>query len=56
LRGAGLLGRAGSGAVAGSVCLYGSYAVSDAHALWGAFLCEYAEAFTTQPVWCVENK
>ena len=56
LRGAVLLGCADSGANAGSVCLSGGYAVSDALALWGAFLCEYAEAFTTQPVWCVENK
>lgn len=56
LRGAGLLGCASNGADAGSVCLLDSYAVSDASAYWGAFLCEYAEAFTTQPVWCVENK
>ena len=56
LRGAGLLGTADDGAHAGSVCLSGSNAVSAASAPWGAFLCEYAEAFTTQPVWCVENK
>lgn len=56
LRGAGLLGAAHSGAHAGSVYLDGGHAVSDALAHWGAFLCEYAEAFTTQPVWCVENK
>ena len=55
LRGAGLLGDAGYGSYAGSVCLPGSSAVSAASAYWGAFLCEYAEAFTTQPVWCVEN-
>ena len=55
LRGAGLLGDAGTGSYAGSVYLIGNYAVSDANANWGAFLCEYAEAFTTQPVWCVEN-
>lgn len=55
LRGAGLLGYADNGSYAGSVSLNGSYAVSDAYAGWGAFLCEYAEAFTTQPVWCVEN-
>lgn len=55
LRGAYLLGSAGSGDNAGSVCLHGSYAPSVASAYWGAFLCEYAEAFTTQPVWCVEN-
>ena len=56
LRGAGLLGDASNGAYAGSVFLNGGCAVSDAAAYWGAFLCEYAEAFTTQPVWCVENK
>lgn len=56
LRGAGLLGGAYNGSTAGSVCLHGNYAVSVASACWGAFLCEYAEAFTTQPVWCVENE
>ena len=55
LRGAGLLGSADHGSTAGSVYLRGSHAVSAAPASWGAFLCEYAEAFTTQPVWCVEN-
>ena len=55
LRGAALLGYADSGSTAGSVYLHGGHAVSDAHASLGAFLCEYAEAFTTQPVWCVEN-
>ena len=55
LRGAVLLGDAGAGGGAGSVSLFGSYAPSGADAYWGAFLCEYAEAFTTQPVWCVEN-
>lgn len=55
LRGAALLGSAGTGDAAGSVCLHGSGAPSAASASWGAFLCEYAEAFTTQPVWCVEN-
>ena len=55
LRGAGLLGAANSGDAAGSVCLHGNAAPSVALAYWGAFLCEYAEAFTTQPVWCVEN-
>ena len=55
LRGAGLLGLADNGGYAGSVCLNGDRAVSDARARWGAFLCEYAEAFTTQPVWCVED-
>ena len=55
LRGAKLLGDASHGDNAGSLSLYGSNAVSDAGANWGAFLCEYAEAFTTQPVWCVED-
>lgn len=55
LRGAGLLGRATYGDSAGSVSLNGYAAPSAAAAHWGAFLCEYAEAFTTQPVWCVEN-
>lgn len=55
LRGAGLLGDVGAGSYAGSVFLNGHHAVSAANAVWGAFLCEYAEAFTTQPVWCVEN-
>ena len=55
LRGAVLLGSASSGDLAGSVYLVGSAAPSAADAYWGAFLCEYAEAFTTQPVWCVEN-
>lgn len=55
LRGAGLLGSAGGGGDAGSVYLHGGSAPSAADAHWGAFLCEYAEAFTTQPVWCVEN-
>jgi len=56
LRGAALLGSASDADNAGSVYLNGSSAVSAAYAYWGAFLCEYAEAFTTQPVWCVENK
>ena len=55
LRGALLLGYANNGVYAGSVFLDGIDAPSAAHAYWGAFLCEYAEAFTTQPVWCVEN-
>ena len=55
LRGAFLLGAAYNGGDAGSVCLTGYSAPSVAVARWGAFLCEYAEAFTTQPVWCVEN-
>ena len=55
LRGAVLLGNAHNGGYAGSVYLSGLNAVSVALAYWGAFLCEYAEAFTTQPVWCVED-
>ena len=55
LRGALLLGNAGYGAYAGSLYLNGGSAVSDAYAYRGAFLCEYAEEFTTQPVWCVEG-
>lgn len=55
LRGAILLGFAYTGGVAGSLCLSGDYGVSAAAAYWGAFLCEWAEAFTTEPFWCVDN-
>ena len=55
LRGAKLLGYADYGASAGSVSLDGSTAPSAAPAHWGAFLCEYAEEFTSEPVWCLEN-
>lgn len=55
LRGAGLLGTVGSGSDAGSVYLHGSNGVSATFAHWSAFLCEYAEEFTTLPFWCVEN-
>ena len=55
LRGALLLGLADFGANAGSLYLHGYYGVSDAFANWGAFLCEYAEAFTSEPFWCVEK-
>ena len=55
LRGAVLLGYANYGDTAGSLCLNGNFAVSVANAYWGAFLCEWAEAFTTQPVWGTEN-
>jgi len=55
LRGALLLGNADNGDYAGSAFLYGNYAPSDAGAFWGAFLCEYAEAFTTQPIWGTDN-
>lgn len=55
LRGAGLLGVAGDGGDAGSLCLNGCYGVWAAGAYWGAFLCEWAEAFTTQPTWYAAN-
>lgn len=56
LRGAFLLGYASYGALAGSLCLDGNVEVSAALALRGAFLCEWAEAFTTEPFWCAENQ
>ncbi len=56
LRGAVLLGHADNGVNAGWVSLNGNHDPSDAYATWGAFLCEYAEAFTTQPVWCAESR
>lgn len=55
LRGAELLGTAFDGGNAGALCLNGSYAPSSALAGWGAFLCEWAEEFTTQPFWCKED-
>lgn len=55
LRGARLLGLAYIADVAGSLFLNGLYAPSSAHANWGAFLCEWAEEFTTQPFWCKED-
>ena len=55
LRGARLLGAANTGDYAGSLCLHGDHAPSDANAFWGAFLCEWAEEFTTQPFWCKED-
>ena len=55
LRGALLLGRADHGDYAGSLYLHGGAAVSTAYARWGAFLCEWAEAFTTQPFWAKED-
>lgn len=55
LRGAGLLGAAHYGDNAGSLCLAGNLAPSAAAAYWGAFLCEWAEEFTTQPFWCKED-
>ena len=55
LRGAALLGAADFGGYAGSLFLSGSDGVATASAIYGAFLCEYAEAFTTQPFWCQES-
>lgn len=55
LRGALLLGYAGTGDFAGSLFLNGGAGVSDAHADYGACLCEWAEAFTTEPVWYAAN-
>ena len=49
LYGAALLGRSNHGFNAGSVCLVGSDPVSSAHSYLGAFLCEWAEEFTTEP-------
>lgn len=56
LRGALLLGYADFGGIAGSLFLDGGDGVSRADAGLGAFLCEWAEAFTTEPFWCMENK
>ena len=56
LRGAFLLGAASAGDLAGSLFLSGSIEVSAALASRGAFLCEWAEAFTTEPFWCAENQ
>ena len=52
LRGASLLGNASNADLAGSLYLTGFYEVSKAHAYMGAFLCEWAEAFTTEPFFC----
>ena len=49
LRGAVLLGDADHGDNAGSLCLDGHYGVGAANAFWGAFLCEWAEEFSTEP-------
>ena len=56
LRGALLLGLAHTGDTAGSLFLDGNGGVSTAGAYRGAFLCEWAEAFTTEPFWCAENQ
>ena len=55
LRGAGLLGGADVGGLAGSLYLDGNDGVGGAYAHWGAFLCEWAEAFSTEPVFCSEG-
>ena len=55
LRAATLLGLASYGGDAGSLSLRGHSAVSHALAGLGAFLCEWAEAFTTEPFWCQES-
>jgi len=49
LRGALLLGLAHNGDYAGSLYLRGDAGVGAANAGWGAFLCEWAEEFTTEP-------
>lgn len=50
LRGVLFLGSAGTGSNAGSLCVDGSGGVGDAGVPWGSFLCEWAEAFDTKPV------
>lgn len=55
LRGALLLGYAHNGGNAGSLSLNGYNGVSAANARCGASLCEYAEAFTSEPFWCMEG-
>ena len=55
LRGAYLLGVADGGVGAGSLFLGGDVAPSLASAGVGGFLCEWAEAFTSEPVWIAEN-
>ena len=49
LRGASRLGYANNAGDAGSVYLYGSYAPSHALANFGVALCEFKEAFSTEP-------
>ena len=48
VRGSVRLGSASYGDNAGLCLLYGDYAPSDAHAHWGAVLCEFAESFDTE--------
>lgn len=50
LRGVGLLGGGSDGGVAGSMYAYGGDGVGGADVYWSAFLCEWAEAFSTNPV------
>ena len=49
LRGASRFGNADYGGNAGSVCLYGDRGPSDANAGYGVALCEFKEAFSTEP-------
>lgn len=51
LRGVGFLGFANYGLSAGSMYLHGNTSVSETNADWGAFLCEWAEPFSTEPFW-----
>ena len=51
LRGVGLLGLADHGGNAGSLSANGGYGVGDFNVNWSAFLCEWAEAFSTEPEW-----
>ena len=51
LRGVLLLGHADYGDDAGSLFVYGDSALGGYHASWGAFLCEWAEEFSSEPVW-----
>lgn len=49
VRGLGALARAHSGAYAGSGALFASYGPSVAYEAWGAFLCEAAEDWDSEP-------
>lgn len=49
LRGVYRLGAASSGGYAGSCFLHGYYAPSNAYAYFGVVLCEFKEAFSTEP-------
>lgn len=49
LRGIARLGLANNGSVAGSACLYGSSAPGAPSASYGVVLCEFKEAFSTEP-------